>query len=441
MIEEVPRLNQQDPLAEGGSEAFAPEVAHEQGVASDTPAPRPVHTPGSIAAVLTGKRNAFGFLRFFLASLVLFDHMWLLGGYGEDPMWLWTRGQDSSGGIAVAGFFAISGFLITKSAFRTDFVQFMWHRILRIFPAFWLLMLLTALVLGPALWWHAHGGLGGYFARVPGGPLGYLKANWDINVQQYGIRDLLTGTPYGQATHTSVFNGSLWTLIYEWRCYLVVAALSVFGVLKGARPMVVVIAVSLWLLTILQSVDPALPGRAAPWLADTYTIRFTMIFMVGAAFAAYADRVPLNDRLGILAGLLYLGSMVAGGYFMIGYPAMAYFLLWVASRLRGPLARIGAVNDYSYGIYIYGFLIQQLLAGAGVYEWGKAPYLFLSFLLTLACAMASWHLLEKHALRLKNWGPGEGGRVFAYGILGLTRRRRTAARGVAQEKPVPDTTE
>jgi peptidoglycan/LPS O-acetylase OafA/YrhL len=404
--------------------------------------PHPDTQPSmTLATGLSGRRNAFGFLRFSLASLVLFDHMWLLGGYGEDPTWKWTGGQDSSGGIAVAGFFAISGYLITKSAFRTDVVQFMWHRVLRILPAFWLLILVTAFIVGPALWWHAHGGLGGYFARVPGGPFGYIKADWDLNLTQYGIHDLLTGTPYGQASKSSVFNGSLWTLIYEWRCYLVVAGLTMFGVLKGARPMVAVIAVALWLLTILQSIDPAMPGRIAPWLADTYTVRFTMIFMVGAAFAAYADRVPLNDRFGLLAGVLYLGSIVTGGYLVIGYPAMAYLLLWVASRLRGPLARIGAVNDYSYGVYIYGFLVQQLLAGVGVHTWGHVTYLAISFALTLLCAMASWHLLEKHALRLKHWGPGQGGKAFARGILSLVRRDRAATRAIAPSQPVPDTSE
>ena len=341
--------------------------------------------------------------------------------------------------MSVAGFFAISGYLITKSAFRNDVVQFMWHRTLRIFPAFWLLILVTAFVVGPALWWHAHGGLGGYFARVPGGPFGYVKADWGLNVTQSGIHDLLTGTPYGRASKSSVFNGSLWTLIYEWRCYLVVAGLNLFGVLKGARPMVAVIAVALWLLTILQSIDPALPGRVAPWLADIYTVRFTMIFMVGAAFAAYADRVPLNDRLGLLAAVLYVGSIVTGGYLMIGYPAMAYLLLWVASRLRGPLARIGRVNDYSYGVYIYGFVVQQLLAGVGVHRWGKVPYLGPAFLLTLVCAVASWHLLEKHALRLKGWGPGRGGKAFAGSILSLVRRDRAGARGIAHGRSVPDT--
>jgi peptidoglycan/LPS O-acetylase OafA/YrhL len=390
----------------------------------------------TLATMLSGKRNAFGFLRFVLASLVLVDHMYPLGGYGEDPMWGWSKRQDSSGGLAVAGFFAISGYLITKSAIRTQVVPYLWHRMLRILPALWLCLGVTAFVLGPFVWWYGRGTLSGYFVRGVGGPFAYFTSNLGVQVHQYGIHDLLIGTPYGLQVKASVFNGSLWTLIYEWRSYIVVGLLAGFGVLRGAKPLVFVTAVILWFLTVLQIVDPTIPGRIAPWLSDIYNVRLPMIFMIGAVFAVYADKIPVNDRLGGMAAFLVVVSLFTGGYIVLGYPALAYLMLWLAARLRGPFRRVGAVNDYSYGIYIYGFLIQQLLAGAGVNRWGKAPYLSLTFVLTLLCALASWHLLEKHALRLKHWGPGQGGMPFARDILALVRRSLVGARDIATNRSI-----
>jgi peptidoglycan/LPS O-acetylase OafA/YrhL len=82
---------------------------------------------------------------------------------------------------------------------------------------------------------------------------------------------------------------------------------------------------------------------------------------------------------------------------------ITYPMLWLGIHL--PLQRVGATNDYSYGMYIYAFPIQQLLALWGVYHWGYVPYLLSTVVLTAATAVASWWLIEKRALRLKAWSP------------------------------------
>ena len=102
---------------------------------------------------LRGHNNSLGFIRLVLASLVIVDHAFPLGGFGVEPVAGWTIGQTSLGGIAVAGFFAISGYLITKSGLAADILQFLWRRFLRIFPAYWAVLLVTALVIAPIVWW------------------------------------------------------------------------------------------------------------------------------------------------------------------------------------------------------------------------------------------------------------------------------------------------
>ena len=81
-------------------------------------------------------------------------------------------------------------------------------------------------------------------------------------------------------------------------------------------------------------------------------------------------------------------------------PFIAYPLVWLAMHL--PFQRVGAKNDYSYGIYIYGWPVLQLLALWGVVRWGYLPYSLLAVALTIPFAIASWWAVEKHALRLKS---------------------------------------
>jgi peptidoglycan/LPS O-acetylase OafA/YrhL len=362
-----------------------------------------------LAEALIGHDNAFGFLRLVLASLVIVDHAFPLGGFGADPMWAWSSGQDSFGGIAVGGFFIISGYLITKSALGTDWIQYLWRRGLRILPAYWMVLLVGALIVGPLAWYGDHHTLAGFWAPSDHGPKAYLVENFFLEIKRYGMHDLfLANTPYGAQVKGSVFNGSLWSLIYEWRCYILILALAVAGILRGARPVVIALGAALYLLVCLQTADVVKPGHVVAWLTDVLTARYTMLFVLGGLAALYAKKIPVDDRLGIASCLLVVFCLHNGGYVAIGYPAMVYAFLWLAVRLPAGLRAIGARNDYSYGVYLYGFLVQQSLARIRVHHLGIVPFIMASFLLTYACAYLSWHLIEKPAMKLKDWGPGKG---------------------------------
>jgi peptidoglycan/LPS O-acetylase OafA/YrhL len=83
-------------------------------------------------------------------------------------------------------------------------------------------------------------------------------------------------------------------------------------------------------------------------------------------------------------------------------PLVAYPLLWLGIHL--PLHRIGARNDYSYRVYIYGVPVAQLLVIWGVEKWGLIPYTAMAIVCTIPLAVASWWAVEKHALKLKSLG-------------------------------------
>ena len=90
---------------------------------------------------------------------------------------------------------------------------------------------------------------------------------------------------------------------------------------------------------------------------------------------------------------------------MIGFPALAYVLAWAAVRMPSALRGIGRRNDYSYGVYIYGFIGQQVFASLGWSRWGYLPYIAMSLAAAFAAALLSWHLVERRALAWKDWAP------------------------------------
>jgi peptidoglycan/LPS O-acetylase OafA/YrhL len=373
------------------------------------PAAEGPRVPISLGVALAGNNNSLGLLRLILASIVIFDHAFPLGGYGTDPFFELTHGQASLGTIAVGGFFAISGYLIAKSGQSGDVVQFMWRRVLRIFPAYWVLLIFTAVIVGPLVFIAQGENIADYFHLGGAGPFTFLSLNWTLNIGTYGIYDLFTTTtPYGELIGSSAVNGSIWTLIYEWNCYLMIAVLVLFGVLKNAKIVVPVLTAGFLLLQVLLAVDPQAIGVLVPRLADPYTVSLTLTFLFGSLLAVYSSKVPFDDRIGILAGLVFIISLRYGGFSTVGTAAGAYLVMYLAARLPARLHWIGRKNDYSYGIYIYGFLVQQVLAFVGLHRVGYVVYTLTALVVTAGLAWLSWHLVEKRAMALKSRGPGRG---------------------------------
>ena len=114
------------------------------------------------------RSNSIGFLRFFFAATVVWSHAFPLGGFSEDPLNRLNFNAPTTGFLAVGGFFVLSGFLITRSYETVGSVgRFIWHRFLRIFPAFWVCLMVTAFGLAPLAFAYQHGTLHHYFTEVP----------------------------------------------------------------------------------------------------------------------------------------------------------------------------------------------------------------------------------------------------------------------------------
>ncbi|MGW4462505.1 acyltransferase family protein [Micromonospora sp. NPDC004704] len=360
-----------------------------------------------------GRANSFGFLRLAFALAVVLSHSAALG-FGRPFLQ-----RIDIGALAVAGFFVVSGFLITRSARRGSIPRFLWHRALRIWPGLWVCLLFTGLVVAPVLYHQRHGTLDGLW-RTPGvGVVDYLKLNWWGGLRQLGISDLLVGdTPYWRWQGGNTLNGSLWTLAYEIFCYLVVAALAALAILRRQLrwlPLlfaVAVFGVLCWNYYQQHSGGPGIgmTGAIGPLpllgaLQKSYLLWYGFMFLVGGVAELYADRLPVNDLLGVLALAVFGWFAYDGAVLGPGLLAYAYAILWLAVRLPKVLHRVGQTNDYSYGVYIYSFVVQQVMAKAGVQAIGLVGFFVVSALISTVLAMISWHLVEKQALRLKDWTP------------------------------------
>ncbi|WP_442809415.1 acyltransferase family protein [Streptomyces sp. NBC_01335] len=372
---------------------------------------------GSVADCFKGRNNSLGFIRLCLASAVVVSHASVLG-FGDKEFGHWfSHGQTDLGKLSVYGFFVLSGILVTRSGNRLPLGRYLWHRALRLLPGLWVCLAVTAFVIAPFLYWRQQGSLDGFWGHSRG-PLDYMESNWAIAPRQNDVSGVIAHSAGSGLAHSPSIDAALWSLRYEVLCYFGVALLALTGVLARARRVVLLVAVVLGFFVI----NPALATPHWAGFSDSsYATSFEIFpvmgkfdpdiliylgfaFAIGAVIEMYRERIPVSDPLGILSVVLLLGSIHYGYLFVVGIPAFAYLLLWLAIRLPGPFRRIGARNDLSYGVYIYGFAVQQSLTAVGFARWGFWPYLAMSLGGTLAVAALSWHLIEKPAMRLKDIG-------------------------------------
>src|SRR5579875_679403 len=151
------------------------------------------------------RANNFNLLRLLAALAVLYRHGYAFVDVhpsGRAARWLFELGD-----IAVDAFFVISGYLVTASLLvRRDLVQFCKARVLRIYPALLLSVLLTIVLFGLE------------FGSLPLSRYFSDRRTWSfagLNGTLFGgIQLALPGVPTIPGALGAV-NGSLWTLPSE----------------------------------------------------------------------------------------------------------------------------------------------------------------------------------------------------------------------------------
>lgn len=340
-------------------------------------------TVPTITDAMARPTNGFAAVRLALAVAVVVSHAFSVttGRVEAEPLHAWTG--YTLGEHAVNGFFAISGFLVTMSFVRRGPRDYAAARALRIVPGLLAAVLVVALVIGPAMTT--------FTVRQ------YLT---DPELRVFLLRTLTTlkstaplpGVFQENPLHFAM--GTVWTLKYEVVCYVAVLLTGLLGLLRGRVPSLLVAA---GLFAALLATNFVKPDAS---LGTTTTLRLAFIFAAGAVLYQWRDAVRLSWlAAAVLAGLAALAARTPA-YPALLYGASAYGVLLMS--LSAPLARplFDLREDLSYGVYLYGWPIQQALR-ALYPDAGSAALLAVSLPLSLAIAALSWRLVERPALRLK----------------------------------------
>ncbi len=263
------------------------------------------------------------------------------------------------GTIAVWAFFGVSGFLILKSFECRTLPVFIAGRVQRIFPALIVVSLLSVFLIGPL------------FTTLPLRDYFAARGTWEYAPRAISLKWVTFALPGVFATNPyPAVNGPLWTLYYEVFCYVTLALAGLSGLLKRF-PLFLLLCAIAYII-----------GR------DTLYAPLCVAFVTGMVAYRYRDSIPAWAILIPWAiALITTAAMPA---------AVAATGLWLSGLRAIPFTR----GDYSYGLYIYGWPVQEIL----VHEmpWLSPTQLTLLALPTsLLCAVISWHLVEGPAMRAK----------------------------------------
>lgn len=337
------------------------------------------------------RQNNFNILRLVAASAVIFSHAYEITGQEHDVFKTWIG--YSGGWIAVSAFFSISGMLIYKSIVRSGSVRdYMIARCLRIFPGLWAMLFLSVMFLGI------------FFSSLP--PTIFFS---DLQVSEYFLGNSVLYLPryflpgVFEMNNIEAVNGSLWTLRFEFTCYLITLLLFLIGAYRNERTFLTFAAI--YLLVYFGYVGYSVwQGNLQSLLYDGSDIdklhRLFFAFFVGILMGRYVE----HFRPGLWLVLLSLALCYLTFETALFLSSLMLFigttLFWLAFIQGSWLEPFRTMPDYSYGIYIYAFPIQQIVAQVAPHASPMANSV-ISLALTLPFAAASWHLIEKPALGLK----------------------------------------
>jgi len=337
--------------------------------------------------------NSFDDLRFLFACLVLFVHSYVLlygqVGAGTDPFTIVTHFQLSPGTLAVYGFFVLSGFFMIQSLeSNRSLWQYTKNRVLRIVPAFWLSLFLSSFVVVPLIFESSP-----ILSTKAGSSLYFFMHS--AVFQAFGSVWTISGAYLDNPIES--INGSIWTLKYEVLLYVLLPLIYTFVYRKSK----LILAFMVVLLVLSLGYILAEFMIFNIFNSDEYSklLLLTSYFFYGVLLYLYRELVIVSKRFILISSFIFIISMFFGNLKLITLLFYPYIIIAIGSVIRTRF--FSKSGDYSYGMYIYAFPVQQTLVHFFKSDLNAYTLLVFSFLLTLMLSIVSWHLYEKKILTLK----------------------------------------
>ena len=331
--------------------------------------------------------NRFDFIRLLAALLVLFSHCYPLAGRSSEEPLGKILGIEDLGSVGVAIFFVLSGYLVSQSLQRSPtLLNFAKRRALRIFPALAMVCILCVFVIGP---WMTQLPLSIYFTSPQTWEYLRSASGWII---KFSLPQVFTDNPYPNAV-----NGSLWTLPCEIRFYLVLALLSLLPLHLRIKSVLLLV----W-LSCAWGLRPELPKSGDFMGLDFSYTKLGLFFAIGIFWACWKDRWVSSSLIAALAITIFAAVIFNGSWRLLFiYFGFSSLIIWLALNAKWLPMIPKRMGDWSYGVYLYAFPCQQLLAHFKVQEISFIGYVLSATCLTTLMAAFSWHFLEKQVLKLK----------------------------------------
>ncbi len=333
-----------------------------------------------VTDLLKKENNNIDLLRLIAALAVIYGHAYAITP--QPPLIDFVGARVSgeySGSIAVKFFFFLSGLVVTNSLIRNpSLFNFLVARATRLVPALLVCLAITAFAVAPL------------FSILP--PEEYYS---DRLPYRYFWRGLTFRPEWAlpgvfAANPMTAVNGSLWTLPIEANCYLMLFAMAA---LQAFRTRMIGSLVTLGVMFFLTLVyGGMIAGFSAP---KTEATLLQLYFLAGGLCCLVGHFIDVS--IWTVVGLAAVAYLSKGTTI---FPSLQTVVILIAGLWLSTTTTLKAFRlpgDYSYGVYLYGFFVQQCLKAAFPLldlRWHQ----LLCMLIALACGAASWHLLERPAM-------------------------------------------
>lgn len=340
-------------------------------------------TFATIMAQHRGITTGFDYLRIILALSVVFWHG-ILTTTGQDGH-IWSGLLRPIPAIILPMFFCLSGFLVSGSLSRTvNMREFLLLRAIRIIPALFVEVILAALILGPLLTTLP---LTEYFSDTQ-------FHHYFLNI--FGMVYLYLPGMFTENIFPNVVNINLRTLPSELECYVLLAILATLKVVK--KPLLLAMLSIFLLIAATLHISPN-----ADVLQKTPPLGITLVlaFLFGVLFNILKEHIPHKKIWFVVAFIFMVLLLLKASTQFIALPFIAYVTGYLG-LLTPPKKTFLLRGDYSYGLYLFGFPLQQVYAMLFAPNLSWLGSVIFTLTLGLGYAYFSWNFIEKPIMQKKN---------------------------------------